>query len=153
MGPHPVISSKEMGFCIFLRFAYKLRLEMTPINHLLVNYLRGRLIWKRLQQVWNRHERTSRVNWVRLPWNRLSRWGRTSRICRGRLIWYRLVWNRLNWSRLILGLVDLELVAVEEVHWDQQGHYCQCCHCHCFGWHLHCYQDFQGLVLQDIPFL
>ena len=30
VGPHPVISSKKMSFCIFLRSACEFRLEMTP---------------------------------------------------------------------------------------------------------------------------
>ena len=53
-----------MNFSIFLRFTCEFKLEMTPTNYLLVNYLRGRLMWKRLQPVWTGLEETSRISWA-----------------------------------------------------------------------------------------
>ena len=83
---HPITGFKKMSFCIFLRSTCEFRLKMRPIYHLSMNYLRARLIWKRLQWVWDRHCGTSRVSWGRLIWS----W----------LMWHRLIGRRLLWSRL-----------------------------------------------------
>ena len=94
MGLHPVIGVEKMGFSIPSKFACKFRHEVTPINHLLMNYLRGWLMWERLRPILTRLEGTSRVYWNRLLWRGLLR----NRLLRG-LLWCRLV-RQLIW-RLI----------------------------------------------------
>ena len=102
---HPVISAEKMCFSIFLRFACKFRLKMTPINHLLMNYLRVWLSWKRLRPIWKRLEGTSGVYWNRLMWRGLLR----NRLLRG-LLWCRLVWRLvMRTSRALLSLLSLPL--------------------------------------------
>ena len=100
MSSHPVISAEKMHFNILHRFACKFRLEMTPINHLLVNYLRGRLMWKRLWPLWSWLEGTSRLSWGRLLWKGLL-WNRLIwQLLRNGLIWRGLLWCRLVWHLL-----------------------------------------------------
>ena len=102
---HPVLSVEKMCFSILFRFACKFRLEMTPINHMLVNYLRGRLMWKRLQPVWSGLEGTSGISWGGLLWRGLL-W---HRLIWGWLIWWllrsRLIWRGLLWCRLVWWLL------------------------------------------------
>ena len=122
MDPHPIISSKKMGFSIFFRFACKFRLEMTLINHPLVNYLRGWLVQQRLQPVWNRLKGTSEIIWDRLLWrgllwSRLHRWNLTHRIGSGRLQWNRLIWKLLIWHLLIGQLLIWYLLIWYLIWW------------------------------------
>ena len=81
-----------MCFSIFLRFAYKFRLEMAPINHLLMNYLRDWLMQERLQP-------TSRICWGRLQWRGMLR----NRLLRRGMLWCRLLGRGLLRCRLIQG--------------------------------------------------
>ena len=91
MCPHPVICVQKMCLSIFFRLACKFRLKMAPIDHLLMYYLRGWLMQKRLRLIWDRLEGTSGVCWNRLIW-------------RG-LLWCRLIWRRLLRSRLVGWLI------------------------------------------------
>ena len=90
MCPHPVICVQQMCFSISFRFACKFRLKMAPIDNLLVDYLRGWLVWKRLRPIWNR------LLWRGLLRNRLMRRGLLWCRLVGQLLGSRLIWRQIR---------------------------------------------------------